>query len=82
MTTVITPMSMALRVAAGTAAVAQLARAVDGGAVRLDCQGLPEELRAVADELEEASRGQLRGRLPLHGVPAAGLRRRRMSGTI
>ena len=43
------------RVAAGTAAVADLARAVDGGPVRLDAPRLPDELQAVADELEEAS---------------------------
>ena len=43
------------RVARGTAAVADLARAVDRGPVRLDCRGLPDELQAVADELEDAS---------------------------
>ena len=43
------------RVARGTAAVAELARAVDGGRVRLNCRRLPDELQAVADELEEAS---------------------------
>ncbi len=42
--------------ARGTAAVADLARAVDEGPVRLECRRLlPDELQAVADELEEAS---------------------------
>lgn len=41
--------------AQGTAAVADLAHAVDGGPVRLDCRRLPDELQAVADRLEEAS---------------------------
>jgi signal transduction histidine kinase len=40
----------------GTAAVVDLARAVDAGPVRLEShRRLPVELRAVADELEEAS---------------------------
>ena len=43
------------RVVKGTAAVADLARAVDGGPVRLECRGLPDELQSVADELEGAS---------------------------
>ena len=43
------------RVARGTAAVADLARAVDGGRVRLESRRLPDELQAVADELEDAS---------------------------
>jgi len=43
------------RMAKATAAVADLARAVDGGPVRLECRGLPDELQAVADELEGAS---------------------------
>jgi len=37
------------RVVKGTAAVADLARAVDGGPVRLECRGLPDELQSVAD---------------------------------
>jgi signal transduction histidine kinase len=44
------------RVIEGTAAVVDLARAVDAGPVRLESRRrLPDELRAVADELEEAS---------------------------
>jgi len=46
---------LAGRLAKGTAAVAELARAVDGGPVRLDSRRLPDELQAVADELEDAS---------------------------
>ncbi|MEO7517620.1 MAG: histidine kinase dimerization/phospho-acceptor domain-containing protein, partial [Acidimicrobiales bacterium] len=51
-----TAVLLAARMAQGTAAVADLARAVDGGPVRLDCRRLPDEMRAVADELEDASR--------------------------
>ena len=47
--------ALSQRVAASTAAVADLARAVDGGRVRLDARRLPDELQAVADELEDAS---------------------------
>ena len=43
------------RLAQGTAAVADLARAVDEGPVRLAGRRLPGELQAVADELEDAS---------------------------
>ena len=43
------------RLAQGTAAVADLARAVDEGPVRLSGRRLPGELQAVADELEDAS---------------------------
>ncbi len=51
-----TALVLAGRVAEGTTAVVELARAVDAGPVRLESRRhLPEELRAVADELEDAS---------------------------
>jgi signal transduction histidine kinase len=51
-----TALVLSERVAEGTAAVVDLARAVDAGPVRLEShRRLPVELRAVADELEEAS---------------------------
>ena len=52
----VTALVLSERVAEGTAAVVDLARAVDAGPVRLESRRrLPDELRAVADELEEAS---------------------------
>ena len=51
-----TALVLSERVAEGTAAVVDLARAVDAGPVRLEShRRLPVELRAVADELEDAS---------------------------
>ena len=51
-----TALFLSQRVAGATAAVVELARAVDSGPVRLESRRrLPDELRAVADELEEAS---------------------------
>jgi len=51
-----TAVVLAERVAEGTGAVVDLARAVDRGPVRLDLhRRLPDELQAVADELEDAS---------------------------
>jgi len=52
-----TALILSERVAEGTGAIVELARAVDSGPVRLDRRRpLPDELRTVADELEDASR--------------------------
>ncbi len=51
-----TALVLSERVAQGTTAIVDLARAVDAGPVRLESRRrLPDELRAVATELEDAS---------------------------
>jgi len=67
-----TALFLAEQVIEGTSAIVDLARAVDTGPVRLESRRrLPDELRTVADELEEASRRLVEAQAREHAMDAS-----------